>query len=144
MAERSLRIAFAVVAWLFLIAIVIQVFLAGVGLFVRGIDTFSYHRALGWQLPIGPMLGLLFAWAAGAGRATISLSAVLVVLVVVQPMLPGLRTDLPFVAALHPVNAVAIFGLATLVARRALALARQPGSRAASPSELFEGPANRP
>lgn len=144
MAQRIVRIAFALVAWLFLIAIVIQVFLAGVGLFVVGIDTFSYHRELGWQLPIGPLLGLPLAWAARAGLTTIGLSVVLVVLVVAQPLLPGLRSDLPFVAAVHPVNAMAIFWLATLLARRALALARQPVSRAASASDVFEGAANRP
>jgi len=126
MAQRIVRIAFALVAWLFLIAIVIQVFLAGVGFFVSGIDTFSYHRTLGWYLHGGPLPVLLLAWAARAGRTTIWLSVALFVLVAIQPFLPGMRQDLPFVAALHPVNAVLIFWLAITIARRATALARHP------------------
>jgi len=132
--QRTARIAFAVVAWLFLIGIVVQVFLAGVGLFVRGVDAFSYHRALGWLLHLGPLLVLLFAWAASAGRTTMWLSTALLVLVGIQPILPSLRTDLPFGAALHPVNALAIFYLALVVARRAQALAQQP-----SPSPVAAG-----
>jgi hypothetical protein len=136
MLQRTVRIGFAVVAWLFLFAIVIQVFLAGVGLFVSGIDTFSYHRELGWLLHGGPLPILLLAWAAGPGRTTIWLSVALFVLVAFQPFLPGMRGDLPFAAALHPVNALAIFWLAALVARRALALARQPIPGVASAAEL--------
>jgi hypothetical protein len=121
---RSLgRIAFALVAWLFLIAIVVQVFLAGVGLFVPGVDMFAYHRQLGWLLHGGPIPVVLLAWAAGADRRTMWLSGALLVLVIIQPFLPGMRVALPFAAALHPVNALAIFWLAAAIARRSLSLA---------------------
>src|SRR6187551_1620665 len=111
---RSLgRIAFALVAWLFLIAIVVQVFLAGMGLFVPGVDMFAYHRQLGWLLHGGPIPVVLLAWAAGADRRTMWLSGAL----------PGMRVALPFAAALHPVNALAIFWLAAAIARRSLSLA---------------------
>ena len=123
------RAGFAVVAWLFLIAIVVQVFLAGVGLFVPGVDMFAYHRQLGWLLHGGPLPVLLLAWAAGAGRSTIWLCVALFVLVAIQPFLPGMRVDLPFAAALHPVNAMAIFGLAAVIARRSLFLALNPPQR---------------
>jgi hypothetical protein len=126
------RIAFAAVAWLFLAAIVVQVFLAGIGLFVPGVDMFAYHRQLGWLLHGGPIPVLLLAWAAGADRRTMWLSAALLVLVIFQPFLPGMRTDLPFAAALHPVNALAIFGLAVAIARRSLAMAREPVHSAAA------------
>jgi hypothetical protein len=124
--QLGLRITFALVAGLFLGAIVIQVFLAGVGLFVPGIDTFSYHRQLGWLLHGGPLPVLLLAWGVGAGRSTIWLSVTLLVLVGIQPFLPGLRADVPFAAALHPVNALAIFWLAVAVTRRSVSLALQP------------------
>jgi hypothetical protein len=144
MARRVVRIAFALVAWLFVVAVVVQVFLAGVGFFVPGLDTFSYHRTFGWLLHGGPLPVLLLAWAAGAGRSTIWLSVALFVLVAIQPFLPGLRQDLPFVAALHPVNAVAIFWVAVTVARRATSLAMQPASSAATSTEVLEGAATRP
>jgi len=139
MARRVLRIAFAVVAWLFVIAVVVQIFLAGVGFFVPGVDTFSYHRSFGWLLHGGPLPVLLLAWAAGAGRSTIWLCVALFVLVLVQPFLPGMRQDLPFVAALHPVNAVAIFWLGVTVARRATILARQRIPEATTATQRFEG-----
>jgi len=120
------RIAFAVVAWLFLIGIVVQVFLAGVGLFVPGANPFQYHVALGWLLHLGPLLVLLMAGLAGAGRRTVWLSVALLVLVGIQPFLPSMRQDVPFAAALHPVNALAIFWLSLTIARRATILARAP------------------
>jgi hypothetical protein len=142
--RRIGRIAFAFVAWLFLVGVVVQVFFAGIGLFGRGIDPFSLHVQLGWLLHIGPLPVLLLAWAAGAGRATIWLSVALLILVGIQPFLPAMRTDLPFVAALHPVNALAIFGLAAIVARRSWALARQPTAAATIAPEAAEGSVVRP
>jgi hypothetical protein len=133
-----MRIAFALVAWLFLLAIVVQVFLAGVGLFVPGFDMFAAHRQVGWLLHGGPVLVLLAAAVAGAGRTTIWLSVALLVLVGFQPFLPTMRADLPWIAALHPVNALAIFGLAITIARRSVGLLRQPRESPAPASELVE------
>jgi Family of unknown function (DUF6220) len=128
-----MRAVFAVIAWVFVAAIVVQVFLAGVGLFVPGIDTFSAHRALGWMLHLGPIVVILAAWAAHPGPTTMWLSGALLLLVGIQPFLPAMRTDLPLAAALHPVNALAIFWVAILIARRATVLARSaPAMPAAS------------
>ena len=132
-----MRVAFAVVAWLFVAAIVVQVFLAGVGLFVRGFDTFSYHRALGWLLHLGPLVVVLFAWGAHPGRTTMWLSGLLILLVGIQPFLPAMRDDLPFVAALHPVNALAIFAVGLVIALRATSLARSPSAVPANTAELI-------
>jgi bacteriorhodopsin len=99
---------------------------------VPGVDMFAYHRQLGWLLHAGPIPVLLLAWAAGADRRTIWLCVALLVLVIFQPFLPSMRTDAPFFAALHPVNALGIFGLAAVVALRSLALARQPIHSAAA------------
>ena len=132
-----MKVAFAVVAWLFVAAVVVQVFLAGVGLFVQGFDTFSYHRALGWLLHLGPLVVVLFAWGAHPGRTTMWLSGLLVLLVGIQPFLPAMRDDLPFVAALHPVNALAIFAVGLVIALRATSLARSPSLVPANAAELI-------
>jgi hypothetical protein len=132
-----MKVAFAVVAWLFVAAIVVQVFLAGVGLFVQGSDTFSNHRALGWLLHLGPLVVVLFAWGAHPGRATMWLSGLLILLVGIQPFLPAMRDDLPFVAALHPVNALAIFAVGLVIALRATSLARSPSPVSANAAELI-------
>ena len=135
-----MRVAFAIVAWSFVAAIVVQVFLAGVGLFVGGFDTFEYHRALGWLLHLAPIVLILFAWGAHPGRTTMWLCAAILVLVGIQPFLPAMRGDLPFVAALHPVNALAIFGLGLIVAFRATSLARSPMPESAASSLFPEAP----
>ena len=142
------RIAFAAVVWLFLIAIVVQVFLAGVGLFVPGVDMFAAHRTLGYMLHISPVPILLLAWAAGADRRTIWLSVALLAVVAIQPLLPSMRGELPFAAALHPVLALFIFGLTVVLARRSLALARSapaamPVASAGSPPAASETPVSQ-
>jgi uncharacterized membrane protein len=132
-----MKVAFAIVAWLFVAAIVVQVFLAGVGLFVRGFDTFSYHRALGWLLHLGPLVVILLAWGAHPGRTTMWLSGLLILLVGIQPFLPAMRDDQPFVAALHPVNALAIFAVGLVIALRATTLARSATEAPAETSALI-------
>jgi hypothetical protein len=121
-----MRITFALVAWLFVGAILYQVFLAGIGLFNPGVDQFNAHRGFGWSLHAAPLLVLLVGWAAHPGRGTMWMIAALFVLVLFQPFLPSARVDSPVVAALHPVNAVLIFWLGMTIALRATNLAREP------------------
>lgn len=139
MASRGIRIAFAVVAWLFVGAVLYQVFLAGVGLFMPGVDQFSAHRQFGWLLHGGPLPVLLLGWAAHAGRRTMWLAGALFLLVAIQPFLPGARLEMPWLAALHPVNALLISWLGVVIAWRATALAREPMPVAAAPPEALQG-----
>jgi len=135
-----MRAIFAVIAWIFVAAIVVQVFLAGVGLFVPGIDTFAAHRGFGWMLHLGPIIVILAAWAAHPGRTTMWLCGALLLLVGIQPFLPGLRGDLPYAAALHPVNAVAISVIALVIAQRATVLARTSSASSSAAPELAPEP----
>lgn len=116
------RVVFAAVAWLFVGLVVLQVFYAGVGLLGGG--SMTQHRELGYFLSLVPLLILIAAGIGRTGQLALY-SAGLLVITIVQTMLPLLGDDLPFVAALHPVNALAIFWLGLLVARRATTLARQ-------------------
>lgn len=133
---RPQRIAFALVAGSFLALIVLQVFLAGIGVFVRGAGSFDSHRGLGWLLPLGPIVVLIMASAAKVGPDTRRLCWALLILVFIQSVLPAFRAGAPVVAALHPVNALAIFYVALLVARRAVALAREPSPDVVGTVEL--------
>jgi hypothetical protein len=63
------------------------------------------------------LLLLVLALAARPGRRTIGMAAVLVILAVVQVLLPSLRTAVPWVAALHPINAVALAMVTARLAR---------------------------
>ena len=107
-------------AWLVVAAIVIQVFLAGASILQLG-----GNGSFGTHVDIGRMVGVVFlalviaAALARAGRRRVLQAAGLLGLFVVQSFLPYMDDDLglSFVAALHPVNALLMFGLAVVYAR---------------------------
>jgi hypothetical protein len=117
--SRSLLAAFA---WVFVALLLVQVFLAGIAVF--GAGGFAPHRWLGLLVALVlPIILLVTAAAARAGRL-VRLSALLLGLGVLQAALPWLRGDAPYVAALHPVNALVIAWLGVVIARGATVLAR--------------------
>jgi hypothetical protein len=67
---------------------------------------------------------LVLAAVARLGRRWIGLSALLIGLFTMQSVFVILRDSLPAIAALHPVNAVAIFFIAQHVARESRSLLR--------------------
>jgi hypothetical protein len=124
---RYARIAFAGLAWLFVAAVVIQVFLIGLGLF-GDVAYRQTHIEFGYTwVGLAAFALLISAVVARPGRRTVGLVIGLFVLYIVQTLLPSARQAYPAIAALHPVNALLIFGLALYVARSAMALARLGG-----------------
>jgi hypothetical protein len=117
------RAALPILAWAFLGLITIQVFLAGVGLF--GAGTMAGHRGFGYLLSLLPLF-LVIAAAVGRAGRLVWLAGALLVLTFVQTLLPLLKADLPYIAALHPVNALVLAALTATIARRARGLARMP------------------
>ena len=124
---RGFRIAFLVFTWAYLVGIVVQVFLAGMGFFGVARD-FSDHANLGWILHLGPVLLLIVAAVGRVGARTLWWTAALFLSVAVQPFLPGLRGDLPWAAAMHPVNAMLIFWLTLTVGMQTWRLVREPST----------------
>jgi hypothetical protein len=133
------RVAFAAAAGLYLIGVVVQVFLAGAGLFK--LTDWTAHTGLGWTLGSAPLLLLIVAFLARPGRTTILLTAALTAAAIVQPELATARYDAPVIAALHPVNALLVFWLAWLVARRAAVLLVEDRKRARRPAARRPAPA---
>ncbi len=129
---RAVRYVYAALAWAFVAGVLVQVFFIGLGLFVSR-DNLQLHVNFGWILHLSPILILLAAPLARAGRRRILLSADLAVLVWVVPILAAVRADAPYLAALHPVGALLAFWLAIVVARGATSLARS-GDTGASPT----------
>jgi hypothetical protein len=127
---RAARYAYVGLVWLFLIAVVVQVFLAGLGLFSADPRDMGLHIDLGWILHLSPILILVAAAVGRVGRPTLLWTAGLLVAVLVQPFLPGLAATSAALAALHPVNALLIFGIATRLALGASALL--PGKESAA------------
>jgi hypothetical protein len=131
------RVLLAATAVLFVIGVALQFFFIGVALTqLGGNGDSSLHVNFGYWLPILPLLALILSWPARAGGRTALLVAILFVDTFVQGILPLARSSLPVVAALHPVNALVIFGLGVVVARRAVTIARTtaPAPQAGSPA----------
>jgi Family of unknown function (DUF6220) len=135
------RYVYAAVAVLFVAGVVFQVFLAGMFLFAGG-DR-ATHIDFGYTIELVPLLLLLLIWPAHVGRRLGWMTAALVVDVFVQGSLPYFKTDLPIVAALHPVNALLVLWLSVRVAQEAVALARsglQSATREGEPAVIGQQP----
>jgi Family of unknown function (DUF6220) len=126
--RSGLRWLHAAAAWVFVAAVIVQVFLAGAAIVnLGGSGDFGTHIEFGYTaVGLAAIVVVITALLARAGGRQALLSFVLLVLYIVQTILPTLRTTSPTLAALHPVNALLVFGLGVVVARRALSLARQP------------------
>lgn len=116
------RIAFGATAWLFLGGVIVQVFLAGAGLFK--LTDWTFHTGLGWVLGSAPIVLLGLAVPARFERRMNGLVIGLTIVTFLQPELAEARKVAPLVAALHPVSALLVFWLAWLVARRSIDEAR--------------------
>src|SRR3954470_11187780 len=101
--SRYLTIAYAVFAWLFVAALIVQVFLIGLALF----DDPSFretHRQFGFVwVGLAAFLLLIVGVVARPGRREVGLLAGIFVLYIIQTSLPGFQASAPVVAALHPV-----------------------------------------
>jgi len=106
-----------VVAWLFLAAILVQVFLIGLYLFAGG--SLETHRSFGYSILFVALAVLLSALWARVPRRDGWIAAGLLGLYFVQTSLPEFKTSAPAVAALHPVVAFLLFWVGLRVARRA-------------------------
>ncbi|HUQ78007.1 MAG TPA: DUF6220 domain-containing protein [Patescibacteria group bacterium] len=116
-----LRRVHAVVAWLFVAAIMVQVFLAGAAIAnLGGSGNFATHIEFGYTGVFVAWAALLVsALAARPGRREIGYVLLVLLLYIVQTALPSAKASAPWVAALHPVNALLLFGLVAWYARRA-------------------------
>jgi hypothetical protein len=115
-----------------LAAVVAQFFFAGLGVF--GAAGFGAHKMTGYAIEGASLLLLVLALVGGVGRVRIGLSALLLALTILQPLLPK---GAPVIAALHPLNAVAILAVAGNLARRGVADNTLP-ARTPSPA-TYEG-----
>lgn len=115
------RYAYLVLAWGFVVGVVVQVFFIGLGLFA-GSQNIELHVTLGWILHLAPLLVLAAAAMARVGRRRILEATALAAVVFIVPILATLREDAPVFAALHPVGAIFAFWLAIVVARGATSL----------------------
>lgn len=99
-------------SWVIVAAVIAQFFLAGLGLF--GAASFRAHMTNGNLIALASLVLLVLALVGRLGMRRTGLSALLLALTIVQNLLvrgPSL------IAALHPVNALAVLGVSVALAR---------------------------
>jgi len=109
-------------AWLYVLGVAIQFWLAGIGLPQLGDESMKAHEAFGYSaLHLTPILFIILALVAKAPRTTIGLTVVFAVVAFVQPIWAA-EFEGEFLASLHILGALAIFALAHTLARQATRL----------------------
>lgn len=137
--QYGLRMGYLVFAWFLVISLAIQVFLAGLNVFMTPL-WWGVHIQFGhW---IGYLLiGLLILVFAGAlPRSLRWLTLLTFVLYVLQYNFRNLAglVGVPAIAALHPVNALALFWCAVTMGRQAWQVTRRPTLDASPESVLVQ------
>ncbi len=117
-AMRGLYIGFI---WLFALCLAVQFFLAGMGVFA-GASWFDAHAGFAFLFEFITIILLILSLLGRFPRAIPLYSLLLIGLFVLQYVFVELGRGLNvlFIAAFHPVNAVAIFWVTIYVARRAM------------------------
>jgi hypothetical protein len=115
MVRSAARSAFPFVAGLFAVCAIIQVFLAGLGVFDDP-ASFITHRDFGYMISLLPIVLVVLALVGGMPRRYAGLSALLFVLFILQSVFVQARESMPAVAALHPLNGFLILAIGILLA----------------------------
>lgn len=114
---RPARIGFVIVAWIFVACVVVQIYLAGLGVFDRP-ATFLTHRDFGYLFGILTLVMIVLAVVGRLPRWVLGASAGLLALFALQSVFIAFRESIPTLAALHPLNGFVILLLAVWVAWR--------------------------
>jgi mercuric ion transport protein len=109
-----------VAIWLFAACAVVQVFLAGLGVFA-GPDRFALHRDFGYTFSLLLLVVLVAAIVGRLGRRQIGWALLLMVLFALQSVFVAMRASAPEIAALHPVNGFLIIAVTSISGREAWA-----------------------
>lgn len=125
--QSGLRMGYLVIAWLLVMSIAIQVFLAGLNVFITPL-WWSIHMQFGHWIGYLLIGLLLLVFVGSLPRALRWLTLLTFVLYVLQYNFRNLAglVGVPAVAALHPVNALALFWCAVTMGRQAWQVTRQP------------------
>ena|SRR5260370_11464044 len=118
------RRLYSFAAWLFPVAILIQVFFVGLSLFT-GQVYWSTHRDFGHSLAVLPLLLVGLSYLGRLPRTEKLLAWLLFGTYLVQAeVFAAIRSAVPILAAFHPVLALVLFALALIIALRARTVVR--------------------
>lgn len=125
---RLSRYAYAAAAWLFVVGILTQVYLVGLSLLGQQ-PSWQTHVGLGHGLSIVALLMVALAYTSRLPRPMKPFTwLTLVIDILLADVVIFMRGSAPLVAALHPVLAILLFGIAGFLAMRAWQLVREGGT----------------
>ena len=140
---RLARIAYSLVVWLFAVAAIIQIYLAGTAITnLGGTGNFEQHRNVGYLIGVLGLILLVLSFAAKMPLRVVAASALLLGLVALQSVLVIFFKSQSNVAALHPVNGFIIVLLSVWIAWKTLGYIRAP--LPVEPVEATPAPAATP
>ena len=116
--------------WAFFAGVIVQFFLAGIGVFYAknptkpsdhlfDADSFNAHGAWGTLLQLLSILIVVAVLIWRPDRQTIGLTVLLLALMILQSILIHASESTHWLQALHPLNGVLILGLSYMLAQRA-------------------------
>lgn len=135
------RLAHPIATGAFVACAVVQVFLAGLGVFDDP-KAFITHREFGYLFGWLTLVVLVLALVGRSPRRVTGLSALLLVQFALQSVFVALRADLPAIAALHPLNGFALLGVAIVTTRLSWAVRRAPDEAATASSGASLAPSD--
>ncbi|MGX6445030.1 DUF6220 domain-containing protein [Neobacillus sp. K501] len=119
---------FAILAVLFVISVVAQVFLAGLAIFVNPVHWIK-HTSFVHLFEFVPVMMLILAIVGKMPRWAIGQSAALFGVIIVMYFTANIITVLPWAAALHPVIAIGLFWMSIKLVRKAWSYAFNSSSK---------------
>jgi hypothetical protein len=117
---RLARQIYMGLAWLFVALVVLQVFLAGAGIFGNFGSDLDPHRGLGSLMQLVSIILLLLALVGRMGKTIIWVTVALVATMILQSV--WVHVDSRWVKAIHPMMSIMIFAAAHMLAQRATQL----------------------
>ena len=131
---------------LFLAGVVVQIFLAGYGVFASAegatehqfVDNFLAHAAVGWLLGLLGLILLAVAVGGSLPGEAKKLNGLLFLLLVLQFVFAGVGATVTLIGGLHSVNAVVILIVGWLLLKHARAATR-PGLATAANATTTHG-----
>jgi hypothetical protein len=121
--QKWSRYGYMVTAWIFLLAVLLQVFLAGLAIFSSS-ARWHTHVLFGQAMLLLVPLLIGFGLAGRIHGRVRWLGGLMIAIFIVQGGLPVLRDVAPWVAALHPVNALVLAWFSVTNAWAALGVVR--------------------
>ena len=112
------RLALPIATAAFVACAIVQVFLAGLGVFDDP-RAFVTHREFGYLFGWLTLAALILALVGRSPRRITGLTALMLVQFALQSVFVALRGDLPAIAALHPLNGFALLGVSIVATRLA-------------------------